>query len=1229
MVQWQDLFSSMTTNINLPKGPGSWPDQEKSQRSETYKDLLDLKGGTYKAGRDNLASTVLEKVSDPKRNYGYWDVISMTEKSTMPVSTIIQNAFKQGGESKPKELMQYSLDYLVNGEENKGGNFNKGKEVNIDRVVKGDLVYIKLDPATNRWILEVFDQSLKDIKDGEKSEQYLKMKGFLFPPSRLQTSSTGPEADPANTSQSTPSANSDLKFKENDVKDEYAIKVDGKPGALLPQSNEYLEVADPKLFAEGLLAQYDSMGVEPFMKGLDGLTPSAREQVLTVSFNLLGQQSPEKAYKLMQEITTNEQSANKWLLSDEMDRLASLASNAGREDEGRFWNLQKIFALGGADHGDIDIIRNIYKIIGMIDKTKLAPELKTMLEENEKSLDLVMKRALALDMINSSLNQAGSTFKDPEGLAELKAMGRSALSDELENGWNDNDADVFLSNAHVTEALRLLVAYQYPKDLMAGVKIDNPISYYFEQIRNGSIQTIEIPKGVTETVQDPVGNGFSYPDGGILDLSQLFVNRSAELRIFDEYQKGNENLGESTIWGGYIGNAGAFMGNETPDGARGQIQRGLINGSDQLFARSMFEKNGELGTVEQLYLEKIKESMKLGRYDEARDLCVQVLADPLKGKKALTKTEIDAKTNELWTDWKTPIEAQVTLDLDAKGITDADAKRIPNENGGFYRDRADFINATARKVVEGKATLELQSEPAEALYNDPSAQSSLNGLQKAALEQMAELNGYGTFDLKEENYDFGVSVAKTVTEITVTTVALSATGGLAAGALGASEFGTVGATMAMRGMEAGRVLSAGERAFLLGRGLNAGRTIPGLTRLAEGLSTGTGYSAAIGRNVLSSTGFVESMRAMHGDSLNIANTEGLMEVAATGATLGVLNGTQSFLRGGMSGTRAIGGLSQRLGGLNTSLRSYGYLGAAGANALEAVPEFGMMLGLSKVQKELSVATGLISRTQAEAMEHPDYSEWAHLAGVVLGLRTWRMATAARAPEEVVRTEPEPTPEPAREPVADTPAPTEPVVEPKTPTSEPVAEPVPQPPAGTPKPKNNKEAPSKEDRKVIESKKDLKDTRKIKEPSAEPAKEPAIAEVAKPHINIPTSQTELRTIMVNGRSGDLIEIMKRDMGSILGRGFESGGKERMADSAQFGEGRKKLEIEVAGFLKEAPAARSFEPDYLDASRLLTELQVKTSSYKDPNVSRIIEVLRNALTILQGASNNTGAGNGKEL
>ncbi len=1180
----------MPTNINLPK---SWPNQEAGKRSETYKDLLDLKGGTYKAGRDNLATNILKEVSDPARKYEYWDVISMTEKSTMPVSTVIQNAFKQGGEPKPKELMQYSLDYLVNGDENKNGNFNKDKKFNIDRVEKGDLVFIKLDPATNRWMIIVWDKSLKDKPaDDHDDNKYIKMKGYLFPPSRLEASPVEPGLEP--TDSSTP-ADSGLKFKGNDAKDEYTIKVDSKSGALVPSTNEYLEVADPKLFAEGLLAQYDSMGVEPFMKGLDGLTSSAREQVLTASFKLLGQQSPEKAYKLMQEITTNELSTNKQVLTDEMDRLASLASNAGKEDEGRFWNLQKIFALGGADHGDVDIIRNIYKIIGMIDKSKLAPELKTMLEENERSLDLVMKRALALDMITSSLNQADSTFKDPEGLAELKAMNRSELSNELENGWNDNDADVFLSNAHATEALRLLVAYQYPKDLMAGTKIDNPISYYFEQLKNGSIQTIEIPKGVAETVADPLGNAQSYPNGGTFDLSKLFVNREAELRIFDEYQKGAETMGEGSIWSGFSGQ-GAFMGNETVGPAKSDLVniRGLIHGSDQLFSRSMFEKNGELGTVEQLYLEKIKESMKLGRYDEARDLCVQVLADPLKSKKTLTDAEIDAKTKELWADWKTPIEAQVTLDMQARGITDADAQKVLDEKKHPYRNLNALIQATAEQVVKGKAILELQSGPAEELYNDPSAQSSLNGLQKAALEQMAELNGYGTFDLKEENYDFGVSVAKTVTEITASTIAISATGGLAAGALGASEFGAVGATMAMRGMEAGRVLSVGERAFLLGRGLNAGRTIPGLTRLAEGLSTGTGYTAAIGRNVLSSTGFVESMRAMHGDSLNIANAEGLMEVAATGATLGVLNGTQSFLRGGMSGTRAIGGMSQRLGGLNASLRSYGYLGAAGANAAEAIPEIGVMLGLSKVQKELSVATGLISRTQAEAMEHPDYSEWAHLAGVVLGLRTWRMATAARAPEEAVRVE-----EPAREtpPVAEGTG--EPVAE--TPAVE--HEPAPEPdakPAETPKP----------------------------EPAAK-------AERVRPKLDrIPSSRTELSNVIREGRAQELIDLMG-ERNTILGQALREniksteGVREKLRSLIQTPEARQQLILELSAYLKLPSEARGFnERDFLDASELIAEFTVGHREFTaveggDPAARRIVDIMRDALTVLQGGPHDVPA------
>ena len=142
----------------------------------------------------------------------------------------------------------------------------------------------------------------------------------------------------------------------------------------------------------------------------------------------------------------------------------------------------------------------------------------------------------------------------------------------------------------------------------------------------------------------------------------------------------------------FEGNAGAFLGEDIGEA-------GLIDGSDQFFNKS-FEKGNKLGSLEQVYLVKIKICSSSAVMTKPAAYA-EIIGGKLKDQKEITENEVTTRFDKLAQDgWMTKIRAQVLLGLEARGITSSvDLKNlnIPKMGGlGTYSNLDEYISDHAR-----------------------------------------------------------------------------------------------------------------------------------------------------------------------------------------------------------------------------------------------------------------------------------------------------------------------------------------------------------------------------------------------------------------------------------------------------------------------------------------------------------------------------------------------------
>ncbi|QQR55467.1 hypothetical protein IPG41_02850 [Candidatus Peregrinibacteria bacterium] len=859
-------------------------------------------------------------------------------------------------------------------------------------------------------------------------------------------SGTQPDSQPGNESESNPEPGVQP-LPLRGTKESYVYSRT-ENGNLIPSSRQFDEGVEFGVVTQELLKDYETFGIDPFFEGLSQLNAEDQELVLGAILEKLGQRDPAKAMQMLQELSTKTKNGVLRQMKEmEKDPLANASTQA-------FWRLQSALLQGQHETGDSKVLPYLFEQLSAIDPQELASELQPWFESNKRSLEFFTRRSLASDMVGTAFSVMTANFDDDdqEDLDQHIQEGTSRKEwQEMFSNWNDTDEEVYVASWHVLEALRLAIAYQYPQDILDGKTVENPIKHYYEQLKNGALTEIRLPENLagSDQVSDPLGSVFELKPGQKLDFKKYFIAHEEEFRLFEEYQNGDENLGANNIWNAFRGDQAAFLGGSSfisekmqGVGARAYGNRkGLIESSDDILLSPPFEKDHKLGGAEQLFLAKIMAAKNTKHYDELRELCTSALDGKLSGSEA-TKEQIKARFGELDEEEGGQIRAGLYVALKGKGLEDADFQRMQKpDNTGFYKDKVDYVDTTVRLVLENRARIQLQAERAKPIY-DKYFSSPLSSLilpfgaygettagsmdieqmvkdgfstrQIAAMGALAQTEGWGAFDLKEENTDTAASVAKTLAEIAVIQ---AATAGLASGAaaaaggariagLGTRAFGT-GLPFAQLGGQAGAALnSTAAGAHLTGAVGRAGAT--GLmTQLSAANAYTGGRLALAGRNIGHAAFFVEAQHLLHGTTLNPTTAEGardaLYQVGTMASTLYLLGKVQQFTRGQTAGAQALNNgqtltrfsLLQRatapasrfLGRLNVAGRNAGGAAYAGVLAGEVGSELLAMHALSAGQLSLGDAAGLLSANEAEAMRDPNFwRDLMHTTGVVLGLR---------------------------------------------------------------------------------------------------------------------------------------------------------------------------------------------------------------------------------------------------
>lgn len=840
------------------------------------------------------------------------------------------------------------------------------------------------------------------------------------------------------------------------------------PGGLAPGSEQFTEQVKEQ--STELLDVYTSMGMVALIEGLKKVPDEQKQEVLKSIFQRLGETDPAKTFELMKEIIKHEKGEQEAAV---LEGLKTNIEKAPTENKKNYWRVQLLLFENSQTDAlnnpkltyskSHENMRQIFALLEQVDVDALPEELREMAREQKTYLELTMRQSLAADLVESATMSLEAMMKNKkkedtwfensleEMRQEYKAKGQQEFADSLKN-WYDSDAEVYMSAAHVFEALRLLITYQYPKDAQDESKrkeIQNPVEYYYKKLMDGSITEIELPEeGIT--INDPL-NENPVTAKGTFNVQSLFVDREAEKDLFEQYQNGEERLGEDSIYNvihdtrermlgflpkGWIRKAVGYgatllagpaalgfvtpqaLGDAFSDDRRAFLETnetGFIQTSNGMFPPmgklSEFMKGGgELGSAERAQIEKIKQLFVTKQYNEARALCIQILQDRLAEKQKIEEGKI-AEDNpvykEIKKDYSEKITAQVRLQLKEKGITKENFKdqKIPRPTGGFYEDMDVYLDDKLKMVLQDQVYIKMQGELAEGFTDSEAA--GFSRYEKEALDLLNDLNGKGWFDLKEEYADIAKLVTMTLVEIVIIELVTWGAGTEVAAATTAARVAQIGARVGAYSARLGRAAE--------------------LTLTGVGVVARSGHWAARAtRTTLRATAFVEAQSAMHGRLVNPASHNGAVQIATMAATLGSLGYMQRFMQGTTRGAllareAAVEGgkfvpkgfsrlnpmlrlestASYRLGQLNQWLVSKGAAGAATAEGIGIMGEVGALHYVNEAEKDVAVLYGdllekisgkrygVLSEDEKAALKDPNiYAELAHNAAIVLGLRTW-------------------------------------------------------------------------------------------------------------------------------------------------------------------------------------------------------------------------------------------------
>jgi len=753
------------------------------------------------------------------------------------------------------------------------------------------------------------------------------------------------------------------------VYDDQAPIIDPATGLPVERPEDSTEVhGNAVQVATRLISTYRRQGVQAFLGDLNQMKSANPDWAETVYYTVMERVSREDVQfssKFMSDLIA----ANTDKMKADFDRSMQQALEAERNPTNKKVIELMIYlsSLGYDDKfnpakketgtSSNEIAKVVEKILA-IDPAQIDNQkYKEFYEVLRKSFDANIRVSMSQDIIRTSTKILETSLLDrtkedvtfANSLEELRAMSKSDLTDALaNNGWTnvfDSDAEVYLASQHVLEAMRLYITYLYPQKVAKGENIPNPITWAFEEVKKGT--KIELGDDFEASdehyMYDIYTNKNTPLAKGSIDPTSMFVAKDEEIRLFDEYQKGEEKIGEMSIWnlvpktfkealtpsslinpvawpsvmsGGLIcGQMGINLHKDYESFlARGDKTSGELIGMmeaskdlldkdfDQLMARE-----GGLGSYERLEIAKIQYLRMSRNYDEARAICLKILANVIPQP---TDQELQEKMFELDKDYGKKIRAQVRMMIE----------QDPRLKGKSAADLSMIINKVTADAVQNKAYLDLMAEKTENMTGD-----NLGEYEKQILEIFKNMNGAG-WAVADESLDTVVSVAKFVVETVILVVATWGVGAVIGGVAKGAQVGVQAGSAAAKAGQAGAAgvklaqsVDAAATATKVAQGVDTAAKVGRLARFGERLgrssgvarsvfgskpvqwaATGAGRGARFTRLALKSSAFAEGQELMHGRSLQFIDNpkQAAFEIGTTMMALWALGGTQKFLRGG-------------------------------------------------------------------------------------------------------------------------------------------------------------------------------------------------------------------------------------------------------------------------------------------------------------------------------------------
>jgi len=636
---------------------------------------------------------------------------------------------------------------------------------------------------------------------------------------------------------------------QEEVSENLSADPDTDEGAL----DDYQKTSLPPEFKEGidtpaikiaskLITTYKRQGINAFIGNLEEIkttNPAWGEKVYDAVMEAMSKEDRKVSSEFLQQLIAVKNGEMQNNFEDKLKQ--SLEQEKNPENKKVIELMMALAALGYEEppkenptekQKSSSPMVHIVQQIASIDSAKIDnPEYKDFFEKTKKSFEVNIRTSMALDVVKTSTKILETSLLDRtkkdvtfvNSLEELRTMPKGELASALQNdgmsNWADSDAEVYFASHHVFEAMRLYVTYLYPQEIAKGKEIQNPITWAFEMLKKG--EKIELGSDFQPSPQDYIFDVYTNKNipitGGTIDPSSFFITKDTEIQLFDEYQKGEEELGEMSIWNCAPKNfrevfswntlsnplsipstlilAGAskagwnFHKDNEAFLSRGSTANGSFQGmmttSEELFNQDfskLMAHEGTFGTYEKLEIAKIQYLRTSRNYDEARALCVKILSGVLPKP---TDTELNDKTWKLYDENRNKIEAQVRQSLEQD-------ERI---RGKYSVEQfGEIIKKISLDALKNKAYIDLMAEKAETMIPD-----GLSDYEKNVLDLFNNMNGAG-WAVSDENLDTVVTVVKFVVETIVIVVATAGVGALIGGA---AAGGAAATSVAVEGTAAG------------------------------------------------------------------------------------------------------------------------------------------------------------------------------------------------------------------------------------------------------------------------------------------------------------------------------------------------------------------------------------------------------------------------------------------